>query len=91
MKVRISVRGCVCIWVCVGSSGDALDEELTVSLANVVCDRRDRSEVREAHVNIWRKNCWGEEITRAKALRLICLRKVGGPHGWHKVKHRDVM
>lgn len=56
----------VCIWVCVGHSGDALDEELTVSLADVVCDRRDRSEVREPHVSICRKNCWGEEITRER-------------------------
>lgn len=31
----------------------------------------------------------GEEITGAKALRLICLRKAGGLHGWHKIK-RDV-
>lgn len=90
MKVWIRVHECVCICVCVGSLGDTLDEQLTVGLADVVCYSRDRSEVREAHMNIWGGNCAGEEITSAKALRLICLRKAGGPHGWHKVKHGDV-
>lgn len=38
--------------MCVGSLGETLDEQLTVGLADVLCYRRDRSEVKEAHRNV---------------------------------------
>lgn len=45
---------CGQVCVCVGSLGETLDEQLTVGLADVVCYRRDRSEVKEAHKNVCR-------------------------------------